>query len=126
MTQEERANLIIRDLIAIPKDLWERSEHGGQGIFTVDGLSGHALYFSEDLLNADSDHPWSRDAQEMCRIRLGSKRYAVEIWQEGDCVCLLRWNVVDEIEVAEYTHGPWEMISFGLPPVDANHAATIH
>jgi hypothetical protein len=126
MNQNERAHMIIRELMAIPKDMWDRSEHGGHTIFAVDGHSGHALYFSETLMNPDSEHPLSLDAMELYRARLGDKPYAVEVWDEENCVCLLRWENVEEIEVAEYKHGPWELVSFSLPPIDDEHSPTIH
>lgn len=126
MNQNERAKLIIRELIAIPKDMWEKSEQGGQTIFAVAGHSGHALYFSETLMDPDSEHPLCQDAMALFRARLGDKPFAVEVWDEEECVCLLRWRDVEDIEVAEYMHGPWEMVSFSLPPIDGEHGPTIH
>lgn len=126
MNQNERAQMIIRELMAIPTDMWDRSEHGGQTVFAVQGHSGHALYLSETMMDLDSDHPLSRDAMALYRARLGNKPYAVEVWDEEECVCLLRWANVDDIEVAEYKHGPWELVSFSLPPIDECYSQTYH
>lgn len=126
MNQDDRAQAIISELIAVPTELWDRDQHGGQTIFTVVGHSGHALYFAESLMDPASEHPLSRDAQAIYRMRLGKKKYAVEIWQDNECVCLLRWDDVEEIEVAEYKHGAWELLSFSLPPIDEEHSPTIH
>ena len=126
MNQNERAQLIISELIAIPKDMWEKTEQGGQTVFAVAGHAGHALYFSEGLMDPDSDHPLCHDAMAMFRTRLGDKPYAVEVWDEEECVCLLRWQDVEDIEVAEYKHGAWELVSFSLPPIDDGHGPTIH
>lgn len=126
MNKEQRAQMIIRELIAVPKDMWDREEHGGQAVFVVEGHSGHALYFSRTLMDPNSDHPMSRDAQEIYRKRLGKRQYAVEVWQDGDCVCLLRWDDVEQIEIAEYQHGPWELLSFSLPPIEADQGPTLH
>ena len=41
-------------------------------------------------------------------------------------MCLLRWANVDDIEVAEYKHGPWELVSFSLPPIDECYSQTYH
>ena len=76
MNQNERAQLIIRELIAIPKDMWDKSEQGGQTIFAVAGHSGHALYFSEALMDPDSKHPLCQDAMALFRTRLGDKPFA--------------------------------------------------
>lgn len=126
MKLNERAKVIIDELIAIPWDRWIRSKEGGQAYFSVDGHAGTALYFSEKLMNPDVDHPFCEDAMEVYRARLGDKPFAVEVWDEERCVCLLRWEDIDDIEVAEYKHGPWELVSFSLPPIDADHAPTIH
>lgn len=126
MNQSERAQLIIRELIAMPTDMWEKTEQGGQTIFAVAGHTGHALYFSEALLDADSEHPLCQDAIALFRARLGDKPFAVEVWDEEECVCLLRWRYVEDIEVAEYKHGPWEMVSFSLPPTEDTLGPTIH
>lgn len=126
MNQSERAQLIIRELIAMPTDMWEKTEQAGQTIFAVAGHTGHALYFSEALMNPSSEHPLCGAAMELFRARLGDKPYAVEVWDEEECVCLLRWRDVDDIDVAEYKHGPWELVSFSLPPIDDAHGPTIH
>lgn len=126
MKLNERAKIIIDELIAIPKEMWVRSNEGGQAYFSVEGHAGYALYFSEALMNPDVDHPFCEDAMEVYRARLGDKPFAVEVWDEERCVCLLRWKDIDDIEVAEYKHGPWELVSFSLPPIDADHAPTIH
>lgn len=126
MKLSERAKIIIEELIAIPKELWIRGDECGQAYFGVDGHAGTALYFSETLMDPDIDLPFCEDVMEAYRARLGDKPFAVEVWDEERCVCLLRWKDIDDIEVAEYTHGPWEMVSFSLPPIDADHAPTIH
>lgn len=126
MNQEERARLIIAELMEIPKENWERSYEGGQGFFTAIGHSGLALYFSEAMLDLDSEHPESDDAIECYLRRLGDAPYAVEVWDESHCVCLLRFSDLENIEVVEYEHGPWEIVSFSLPAKDRSHQPTAH
>jgi hypothetical protein len=74
LNQNDRAQAIISELIAVPTELWDQDEHGGQTIFTVVGHSGHALYFAKWLMNPASKHPLSRDAQAVYRMRLGQIR----------------------------------------------------
>lgn len=110
MNQNERAQVIIRELIAIPKEMWEREEQCGQVYFAAEGHAALALYFSEHLMDPYFDDPDCDHALEVYRARLGELPYAVEVWDDEECVCLLRWQDVDEIEVAEYRHGPWETV----------------
>lgn len=126
MNLNERAKVIIEELIAVRREMWVRTNECGQVYYSVDGHAGVALYFSKTLMNPDVDHPFCQEAMEVYKARLGEKSFAVEVWDERECVCLLRWTDIDEIEVAEYKHGAWELVSFSLPPIDTAHSPTIH
>lgn len=127
MNLNERAKIIIEELIAVPREMWVRSNESGQVYYSVEGHAGLALYFSRTLMNPDVDHPFCEEAMEVYEARLGDKSFAVEIFDdERRCVCLLRWTDIDDIEVAEYKHGAWELVSFSLPPIDRDRAPTIH
>lgn len=127
MNVEERAQHIIRDLIAMPREAWERSEQAGQVVFHVEGMGLQIMYFSRGWINPDADHPFKDEALELYNARLGSCSTALEIWDENENVaCLLRWSSINEIEVTEYNHGKWEVMAFGLPATDPAHQPVVH
>jgi len=126
MNQQERAQQIIAELMAMPKDIWQRAEEGGQAFFVASGHSGQAMYFSEALMDFESDAPDSDDAIECYEERLGDAPYAVEIWDETKCVCLLRFDKVLDVEIVEYEHGSWQVVSFSLPAKNRSHQPTAH
>ncbi|MDT0506927.1 hypothetical protein [Novosphingobium sp. MMS21-SN21R] len=127
MNVEERAQHIIRDLIALPREAWERSVQGGQVTFYVKGMGLQILYFSQGWIDPTADHPLREEALELYRARLGDCSTALEIWDENEEIaCLLRWTSINEIEVIEYNHGTWEVMAFGLPATDPAYQPVVH
>ena len=127
MNQNERAQHIIQDLMSIPQGRWLRTNYGGQGVFEVRGVAGYVLYFSRSLMDPSSQHPDRDAALEQHQLRLNERSYAIEVFDEDcECVCLLRFDDLNEIEVVEYCHGTWETASFGLPPQSEAFSPSIH